>query len=453
MCTTLVPHTADQRKATGSVSTDELMTHVVAGTATIVALSHLLRVVAGWFGQPAVIGQIFAGIALGPSLLGQLPGNLTEEMFPAAVLPYLAVVAQVALVPFLFAVACELDLRVLSQRRRVVPAVTLGSLIIPLALGGGLAFLVGPLYTPPGGEASDNLGFVLFMAVSMAVTAVPVLAGIIRERGMSGTFAGVVAMTSAGITDALCWLVLAAAVLTGASDGHSDLPLPVTAVLFVLYLLVMAYVVRPLLARWLHRPGASPKNDLPIVASMAMASAWATSALGLHVIFGAFVAGLIMPRGRDGAPEAELVRPLEATGTLLMPLFFVVSGLSVDISAMTARDFGLLGLCTAVAIAGKLGGGTLGARIGGMARRDCLIVGVMMNTRGLTELIALNIGLQAGIIDKSLYTVLVLVALLTTAATGPCLNLLRAPGRRPELAPAVATSEDTGGVELAPRKL
>jgi Kef-type K+ transport system membrane component KefB len=340
-----------------------LVTQVVAGTAVIVALSHLLRGVALRLGQPAVIGQIFAGIALGPSLLGHLPGNPTETLFPAKVLPYLSVVAQVALVPFLFAVACELDLRVLRRRRRVVPAVTACAFLIPMALGAGGAFLIGPLYSPPGGDAPGNAGFVLFIAVSMAVTAVPVLASILRERGATGSVAGVVAMTSAGFIDALGWLVLAAAVLVGggASDGH--LSLPATVVLFVLYAVVMVYVVRPLLVRWLGRPGALASGDLPVVAALAMASAWATAALGLHVIFGAFVAGLIMPRSADGAPEADLVRPLQETGTLLLPVFFVVSGLSVDIGAMTGRDCALLGVFTGIAVLGKLGGGRLGRKI------------------------------------------------------------------------------------------
>ncbi|WP_436791391.1 cation:proton antiporter [Yinghuangia sp. YIM S10712] len=412
------------------MSTDELVTQVVAATSIIVALSYLLRSVARRLGQPEVIGQIFAGIALGPSLLGHLPGDPTETLFPTQVLPYISVLAQVALVPFMFAVSCELDLRVLRQRRRLVPAVTAGAFVIPMLLGVGTAFLIGPLYTPPEGPAHDNVSFVMFMAVAMAVTAVPVLAGIIRERGAAGSLPGVVAMTSAGIIDALGWLFLAAAILMSSSTDGDHLPLPMTVALFAGYLVTMWCVVRPLLGRWLSRAGARARDDLPVVAALAMASAWATAALELHVIFGAFVAGLIMPRNDAGEPEPDLVRPLQETGTVLLPVFFVVSGLSVDIGALTADDYALLAILGTVAIAGKLGGGVLGARVGGMSYREATIVGVMLNTRGLTELIALNMGLQSGIIDESLYTVLVLVALVTTVLTGPALTLLRFPEPR-----------------------
>jgi Kef-type K+ transport system membrane component KefB len=431
------------------VSVEQLVTHVVAGAAIVVALSHLLRHVARKFGQPEVIGQIFAGIALGPSLLGHLPGRITETLFPEKVLPYLAVVAQVALVPFLFAVACELDLRVLRTRRRVVPAVSVCALVIPMLLGAATALSIGPLYDPSGGPGHRDTGFVLFIAVSMAVTAVPVLASIIRERGVAGSLPGVVAMTSAGVIDALGWLVLAAAVMIAGSAEQPPFPLPAVVLLLAVYLLVMVCIVRPLLGAWLRRPGGVAANDLPLVAAVAMGSAWATSALGLHVIFGAFVAGLIMPRGTDGVPDAALVRPLQDSGALLMPIFFMVSGLSVDIGAMSRQDFALLGIFTAVAALGKLGGGILGARIGGMPLRDAAIVGVMLNTRGLTELIALNIGLQSGIIDKSLYTVLVLVALATTAVTGPLLSLLRFPGPQDE-AKTAAAGETVPGAAAVP---
>ncbi|MCF2528883.1 cation:proton antiporter domain-containing protein [Yinghuangia soli] len=409
------------------MSTDELVTHVVAGTAVIVALSHLLRAAARRLRQPAVIGQILAGLALGPSLLGRLPGGYMDRLFPREVLPYLSVVAQIALVPFLFAVACELDLRVLRQRRKVVPAVAACAFVIPMALGGGAAFLVAPLYTPPGGAATGNTGFVLFMAVAMAVTAVPVLASIIRERGAATSVPGVVSMTSAGIIDALGWIVLAAAVIAAGSPGQEHLSLPATVALFAAYMTAMVFLVRPALRRWLSRPEAVPGGDLPVVAALAMASAWATSALGLHVIFGAFVAGLVMPRGAGGEPDASLVRPLQDSGTILLPVFFMVSGLSVDIGALSGTDLALLGIFTVVATIGKIGGGYLGARLGGLPSRDATVVGVMLNTRGLTELIALNIGLQSGIIDQSLYTVLVIVALITTVATGPVLTLLRFP--------------------------
>jgi len=189
--------------------------------------------------------------------------------------------------------------------------------------------------------------------------------------------------------------------------------------------------------------GGSPLGLLwLVIVAVAMGSAWATSALGLHVIFGAFLAGLIIPRTADGAPDAELVRPLQETGVLLLPLFFALAGIPVDLGALRSRDLLLLVLVCGIAIVGKVGGGGAGARAAGMSGRDAAAVGIMLNTRGLTELIALNIGLQAGLIDQGLYTVLVVMALLTTALTGPLLTLLRFP--RPGDVAGVPAPHETG---------
>jgi Kef-type K+ transport system membrane component KefB len=409
------------------VSIDELVAHVVASAAVIIGLGFLLGAALRRLGQPEAIGQIFAGIALGPSILGRLPGHLEAALIPRPVVPYLTVVAQIALVLFLFAVGYELDLRVLRRQRRVVPLVALLAFAVPMLLGGGSALTLGSLYQPTGAGAGHRAAFVLFIAVALSITAVPVLASIIGERGAAGTLPGVVAMTSAGMIDAVGWLALVAVLFFGGAAGAGHLSPPITMALFAGYLLIMLYVVRPALLRWLRRPGALVQRDAPIIAVVALTSAWGTAALGLHVIFGAFLAGLIMPRTVDGAPDADLVRPLQETGSLLLPLFFVVAGLSVDIGALRAQDLGLLGIVCAIAVIGKLGGGALGARLGGMTGRDATVVGVMLNTRGLTELIALNIGLQAGIISQRLYTVLVIMALLTTALTGPLLSLLHFP--------------------------
>jgi Kef-type K+ transport system membrane component KefB len=409
------------------VSIDALLTHVMASTAIIIgvgyvsgaALRHLRQL-----RQPEVIGQIFAGIALGPSILGQLPGHLDTILIPPQVVPYLTVVAQIALVLFLFAVAYQLDLRALRRQRQVVPIVALTAFTVPMLLGSGSALVFGPLFLPGSGAVHRD-AFVLFIGVAMSITAVPVLASIIAERGVADSPPGVVAMTSAGTIDAIGWLaLLVVLLLAGASSAH-DRSLPITLALLGGYVLVMVYGMRPALRRWLCRPGAPVGRDVSMIVAVAMTSAWATSALGLHVIFGAFLAGLIMPRTVSGAYDAKLIRPLQETGYLLLPMFFVVAGLPVDIGQMHTQDFALLGIVCIIAVLGKIGGGTLGARLGGMTRRDATVVGILLNTRGLTELIALNIGLRAGIIDPRLYTILVLMALLTTVLTGPLLCLLR----------------------------
>jgi Kef-type K+ transport system membrane component KefB len=408
------------------MSIDALVTHVMASTAIIIGVSYLSGAALRRLRQPEVIGQIFAGIALGPSILGQLPGHLDTILVPRQVVPYLTVVAQIALVLFLFAVGYQLDLRGLRRQRQVVPIVALMAFTVPMLLGGGSALAFGSLYLPSNGTVHRN-AFVLFIAVAMSITAVPVLASIIAERRVADSRPGVVAMTSAGMIDAIAWLALLVVLLIGGTSSAGDRSLPMTLAMLGGYVLVMVNGVRPALRRWLYRSGAPVPRDVSMIVAVAMTSAWATSALGLHVIFGAFLAGLIMPRTVDGAHDAKLVRPLQETGNLLLPMFFVVAGLPVDIGRLHAQDFPLLGIVCAIAIVGKIGGGTLGARLGGMAPRDATVVGVLLNTRGLTELIALNIGLQAGIIDRRLYTILVMMALLTTVLTGPLLSLLRFP--------------------------
>jgi Kef-type K+ transport system membrane component KefB len=404
---------------------DALVPQVIASIAVIIGISYLAGAAMRRLGQPAVIGQILAGILLGPSLLGQLPGNVEAVLIPPPVVPYLTVVAQIALVLFLLAVGYELDLGVLRRQRRAVPIVSSAALVLPMLLGAGSVFAFGSWYLP-GRDGPAPAGFVLYIAIAMSITAVPVLASIIAERGMTRSRPGVVAMTSAGMIDVVGWLALLVVLLLigGASpvESHS---LPVAVAVFAGYLLIMIFGVRPMLRRWLQRSGSSPGRNIPVIVTVGMASAWVTSALGLHVIFGAFLAGLIMPRTAHGTPDDRLYRPLQESGNLLLPVFFVVAGLPVDIGGLTGSDFGLLGIVCAVAIVGKVGGGFLGAGLGGLRPREAAIVGVLLNTRGLTELIVLTVGLQAGIIDRRLYTILVIMALITTLLTGPLLGLLR----------------------------
>jgi Kef-type K+ transport system membrane component KefB len=194
--------------------------------------------------------------------------------------------------------------------------------------------------------------------------------------------------------------------------------------LLVGYITVTLFIVRPALRLWLRRPHAVLADKVPVAVVVAMGSAWVSAALGLHVIFGAFFAGVMMPRPDNDAPDADILRPVLEAGRLLLPVFFVVSGLSVNVGALRAQDLALFGVVCAIAISGKAGVGFLAAWATGMGKRDSSVVGVLLNTRGLTELIALNVGLQAGIIHPRLYTILVLMALAMTAATGPLLTLI-----------------------------
>ncbi len=433
------------------MSPDQLVTHVVVSCAVIVGLSAVAGGLFQRLRQPRVVGQILAGIALGPSLLGRLPDGVGHAVLPREAVPYVAVVSQLALVLFLFAVGYELDLRVLRRQRHVVPVVATSAFVVPMLLGAGLALTTRDALAADGD--TPRAAFVLYLAVAMSITAVPVLAGIVSERGMSRTRAGVVALASAGIIDAVAWVALAGALLA-AGPPEGGTPLPVRAGLLMAYVVAMLCVARPLLARWLRRRDAVARTDVPVVVVVALGSAGVTAALGLHVIFGAFFAGLVMPRRPDGLPDRGLLRPVQEAGGLLLPLFFVVAGLPVDLQGAGSQSLLLVVPVCAVAVLGKLGGGVLGARLAGLPARDSAIVAVMLNTRGLTELIVLNVGLAAGVIDRQGYTVLVLMAVLTTLLTGPLLDLLRPAvaggqgGRRrvsPEKGPAEVAERDPVG--------
>ncbi|MFI8822660.1 cation:proton antiporter [Streptomyces sp. NPDC053431] len=404
------------------MSSESVVTHVVAALAVVIAASHALGAASRRLGQPAVIGQLFAGIALGPSLLGLLPGEVRESLFPKQIQPILTSLAQVALVFFLFAVGYELDLRLLRQQTAVT-AVSVSGFVLPMLMGAAIVLAF------PGGFAAVNEGrpvdatFILYMAVALSITAVPVLASIIKDQGLSGSRPGTIAMASAGVIDALSWPVLAV-VLVGGAHGSARAWIA-RAALLVVYVLVMLFAVRPLLACWMRRPGTSPGRQVPVAVTVALASAWATNALGLHVIFGALLAGVVMPRLPDGSPDTRLLRPLQEVGGLLLPMFFAISGMAVVLGGLHASDLLILVVICAAAVVSKVAAGSLSARGAHQPWRDSLLIGVLLNTRGLTELIVLNVGLQAGIIGPRLYALLVVMALLTTAATGPLIRLLR----------------------------
>lgn len=399
------------------MSQDEITAFVIADIALVVGLSSLVSQLLRRLGQPAVIGQILTGIALGPSLLGRFPGHLSSRLFPPAVLPYLSVLSQVGVVIFMFAVAYELDLRVISRRGHPVVPIALSALIVPIALGSGAALLLPQVFATTG--HSSGRSFILFVGVATAVSALPVLAAIAREHGIAGTLAGVVATSAAGIMDALAWLLLAAAVAGSARRGWL-----VTALLVCCLAATMLLIVRPALRWWFGRPAAVLTQKLPIAIVLTMGSAYVTTLLGLHPVFGGFLAGLTMPRTGHSGRDPDVLRSMENASSVLLPLFFAVTGLSLDIGALRRADLGLLTLIVVIACAGKLGPAYLSARLGGLEPRQAATVSVLLNTRGLTELVALNIGLQARIISPALYTVFVIMALITTATTSPLLLLI-----------------------------
>jgi Kef-type K+ transport system membrane component KefB len=405
---------------------------VIGDIALITLVSLLLSTLARRCGQPMVIGQILTGLLLGPSLLGRLPGHLTAHLFPPAVLPSLMSLAQVAVVIFMFTVGYELDFGVMRERGRAVPLVAMAALAVPMGLGIACVLLYRSGFAALG-EPRDGRSFVLFMGVATSITAMPVLASIVRERGLAGTTAGVVATAVAGTMDVVAWLVLAAALIGTGSSGQFTWP--VTLLLTGCFVAVMLIVVRPALTWWTGRSQSLLTNPVPIAFALALASAWVTTRLGLQPVFGGFLAGLTM-RPRDGGLDADVVRSLEQAGSLLLPLFFIVTGLSLNLGDVHGDALVLLALIFLIASAGKLGPAYAASRLAGLEPRQSATVAALLNTRGLTELIALNVGLQAGLINQRLFTVLVLMALLTTLMTGPLLSLIR-PVRAPQPAETV----------------
>jgi len=389
--------------------------------AVVIAAAQLGGALFRRLGQPPVVGEVLAGIALGPSLLGAVAPGASAALLPAAAQPFLDLVAQLGLVVFMLLVGLEVDLRVLRQRSRLVAAVAGGSLALPAALGAGLALLL--LATGGAPDGVPPAAFAVFVATALAVTAFPVLARILRDRGLAGTELGAVALATAAVTDVVAWTALAVAVsLVAAAAASAG---SVVAGLVGITAAVLG-VVRPLVALAARRgvlDRVDPRALLGLVLAAALLAAWATSQVGLHSAFGPFLLGLALPR--HAATVASLQTRLSDVSTsLLLPPFFVVTGLGVDLGDLRGPELALLALVVVLAITGKVVGAAVPARLAGAPRRDAVALGVLLSTRGLTELVVLDVGRTAGLIDARLHGVLVATAVITTVATGPLLALV-----------------------------
>ncbi|MDP9075096.1 MAG: cation:proton antiporter, partial [Actinomycetota bacterium] len=387
--------------------------------------------------QPAVVGEIVAGILLGPSLLGAFPGHLTDRIFPSDIVPYLNDLAQLGLVIFMFIVGLELDSNLMRGRARLAASVSLTSIMLPFALGIGLALgLHGShhLVRGPAGVVHDVklLPFVLFIGASMSVTAFPVLARILTERGMYRTPLGAIALACAAVDDVAAWTLLAV-VLAVVSSSHL-LHVPVVLVETAAFVAAMLLLVRPALGRVIdhyrardrgHGDGSVSPELMTVMLLGILVSSFVTERIGIHQIFGAFIFGVAVPRQTGGRLVAGVVERLESlTVLLLLPVFFVVSGLNANVRAIGASGLGQLALILLVAIGGKFLGASLAARANRMPGRRAAALGVLMNTRGLTELVILNVGQSFGVLDRQLFTLLVVMAVVTTMMTEPLLRLV-----------------------------
>ncbi|HVQ91174.1 MAG TPA: cation:proton antiporter [Mycobacteriales bacterium] len=410
--------------------------------ALIVMLARLLGAVAKRVGQPPVIGEILAGILLGPTLFGDA---FSAALFPTDIRPFLTALANVGIAVFMFVVGLELNGRLLRGRGPIAVTVSVSSILLPFSLGIGLAFYL--LRTHP---AENRLGFLLFIGAAMSVTAFPVLARILTDRGITHTVLGGLALTCAAVDDVLAWSLLAVVVLMSGNGGSEQWAIMLTP----FYLIVMFWGVRPLLRRALTADVQLGSGHLTTVLAGALISAAVTEWLGLHFIFGAFLFGVVMPRaGAEALRKAILERVAEFNSEVLLPVFFVVAGLKVQLSGIGLSGLGELGLILLVAIGGKFGGAYAGARLHHLPVRNSAALAMLMNARGLTELIILSVGLQLGVLDQSLYSIMVAMAVITTAMAGPLLRLIYPPSladrdqaveahllRPPALVPAEAAS-------------
>jgi Kef-type K+ transport system membrane component KefB len=374
-------------------------------------------------GLPAVVGEMTTGILLGPSLFGWLAPGAFAFVFPADSLTALRLLAQVGICLFMFAVGMEVDLQQLRRSARTAVIVSQTSIVVPFVLGIGLAwFVVDEL----AGPNATFLGFALFMGISMSITAFPVLARILQERGLSRTPLGTLALTCAAINDVAAWAIMAFVVAIARASSMSGALL--TLVLSAAFIVAMIWAVRPLVPRWLGADRLSREQPtsgtLATVVCVAIAGALCTELIGIHALFGAFIAGAIMP-DTEGFRERINTYVERFSSVLLLPLFFAFTGLRTQVGLLgDLQGWALCLLIVAVATAGKLGAAALAARLAGWAWRESLALGTLMNTRGLVELIALNIGYDIGILSPRAFTMLVIMALITTVLTGPLLTWL-----------------------------
>lgn len=409
------------------MSPDQTLARLLLDVALVVAAAYMLRGLLVRLHQPSVLAQVLAGIALGPSLLGRLPGDPSSFLFPVQVRSGLALLGSLGLVLFAFIVGLELNLAVARRHSRALIGITVGALALPFAVGAALAALLYASHHRVHGHSVPAPAFTLFMATSMSVTAFPVLVAILRERGMRRTSIGELAVGSAALQDLVGWILLAAALATLSAAGGGPHMVRV-AMELAAFVLVLGVVLRPLLRAILARKLAGGGLDLLALAlAYALVCAGATQLIGVHDVFGAFAAGVAFPRaGEQVRDVARAIAPV--TLAVLLPLYFLTPGLQVDIGGIGGRGLAELALITFAACASKLLGASIPARLAGMRWRETMPLAVLLNTRGLMELVVLTVGYTEGVLDRNLFSELVLMAILTTTMTGPLLDLLRGRG-------------------------
>ncbi|HEV3215580.1 MAG TPA: cation:proton antiporter [Vicinamibacterales bacterium] len=403
-----------------ATATPDTLFHVLLALAAVLVAGRSTGLLLGLLGQPVVIGEVVAGILLGPSLLGRVAPSVSAYILPVEVAPYLGLVAQIGVAFYMFLVGLDLNVALLRRRASAAVATSHASIVVPFLLGSTMA-----LYLYPRLSTSDVsfTSFALFMGVALSVTAFPVLARILADRGMAQTEFGAVALACAAADDVTAWCLLAFVSGVAQARGAGAL---VVAVLTAGFIACMFIFIRPLAVRLVDRARDTPPTSgaIAFVLLCVLLSAVTTELIGVHAIFGAFLFGVIVPH--DSALARALIQRLQDFVTiLLLPAFFAITGMRTRIDLLAGYDQWLVcGMIVVVATLGKFGGTLAAARLTGLNWRQASTLGILMNTRGLMELIVLNVGLDLGVISPTLFAMLVIMALVTTLATTPVVQLV-----------------------------
>jgi len=386
----------------------------------VIGLSRLVGLAFRSINQPLVIGEIVAGIMLGPSLFGLIAPHVAVTLFPPETIPFLNVLSQVGLIFFMFLIGLELNPKYLSGQLEVAILTSHVSILVPFSLGTLLAVILYPLVS----NASVSFTtFALFLGAAMSITAFPVLARIITENNLQGTRLGTLALTCAAVDDATAWCLLAVAIAVARTGNFAGaVPTIIESLVYIGFMLTVGRWFLQRLATHYRRTGRLSQLVLALIYMAVVASALITELIGIHLIFGAFLLGAAMPKNADLVRELA-VKTEDFVLIFLLPIFFAYSGLRTQIGLLNRPELWLLcALVLGVAIAGKYIGTYVAARVSGIDKREASALGWLMNTRGLTELIVLNIGLELGVISPLVFTMLVIMALVTTFMTSPLLE-------------------------------
>ncbi|MDN3675018.1 cation:proton antiporter [Flavobacterium branchiarum] len=395
---------------------------LLAQIITIILVARFFGWVFRKIGQPSVIGEMVAGIVLGPSLIGMYFPEFSATLFPQESLGNLQFLSQIGLILFMFVIGMELDLKVLKNKAHESVVISHASIVIPFALGLTLAYFIYHTFAPVGVEFAS---FGLFMGIAMSITAFPVLARIVQERGMQKTKLGTIAITCAAADDITAWCILAV-VIAIVKAGSFTSSLYVIG-LAIIYVIVMLKIVRPFLKRVGDLNSTRESLNKPVVAIFFLTllfSSYASELIGIHALFGAFLAGAIMPENHKFR-NIFIEKVEDVSVIILLPLFFVFTGLRTQIGLLNDPYlWKVTGVIIAVAVVGKFFGSAFAAKFVGQSWKDSLAIGALMNTRGLMELVVLNIGYDLGVLSTEIFTMMVIMALVTTFMTGPALDFI-----------------------------